>query len=355
MATITPRRKKDGSIVYTAQIRMRVDGLKHSESRSSGDKAFLVRWVAKRETELREPGAIARELHAGVTVGDVLYWYVQDFSRNIAFGRTKLSHIKFLIGHDVSQLDAVRLTPSQLIAHAHSRAACGAGPSTINNDFIWLRNAMRSVRLSRDVPANIQAVDDAAALLRSERVIAKSSQRTRRPTLDELGRLLAYFAVQDKRSKVKMLPVVLFALFSSRRQGEVCSIRWEDVDRRLRGVLVRDMKHPRDRIDTFCFFTDEAWAIIESLPGDRVGVIFPFKSQSIKSRFLFACRFLGIDDLRFHDLRHECVSWLFELGLDAPRVSSISGHKSWSSLQRYTHISRRETFDKYADWRWRPR
>lgn len=48
---------------------------------------------------------------------------------------------------------------------------------------------------------------------------------------------------------------------------------------------------------------------------------------------------LAIDNLHFHDLRHEAISRLFELGtLDIMEVSAISGHKSLSMLKRYTHL-----------------
>ena len=61
-------------------------------------------------------------------------------------------------------------------------------------------------------------------------------------------------------------------------------------------------------------------------------------------------QFLGIEDLRFHDLRHEGVSRLFEIGYNVPHAAAVSGHRSWTSLKRYTHL--RQTGDKFADWSW---
>lgn len=55
-----------------------------------------------------------------------------------------------------------------------------------------------------------------------------------------------------------------------------------------------------------------------------------------------------LDDLRFHDLRHEGISRLFEMGWNVPHVAAVSGHRSWISLKRYTHV--RETGDKYVGW-----
>jgi integrase len=80
-----------------------------------------------------------------------------------------------------------------------------------------------------------------------------------------------------------------------------------------------------------------ASAIIELMPrrGDR---IFPYSTDAINAAFTRACKVLAIDDLHFHDLRHEGISRLFEMGRTIPQVASVSGHRSWQSLQRYTHL-----------------
>jgi integrase len=100
-----------------------------------------------------------------------------------------------------------------------------------------------------------------------------------------------------------------------------------------------------------CELTPEAIQIIDSMP--RVGSrIFPYTTDAISAAFTDACKILGIEDLHFHDLRHEGISRLFEMGRTIPQVAVVSGHKSWSSLKRYTHI--RATGDKYAGWKWLP-
>ena len=78
------------------------------------------------------------------------------------------------------------------------------------------------------------------------------------------------------------------------------------------------------------------------------GAIFPHNPESVSSSFTKACQILGIEDLHFHDLRHDGISRLFELGWTIPRVANVSGHRTWSSLKRYTHM--RQTGDKYAGW-----
>ena len=98
-----------------------------------------------------------------------------------------------------------------------------------------------------------------------------------------------------------------------------------------------------------CDLPTEALRIIKSMP--RVAPeIFPYSTDAINAAFTRACQFLAIDDLHFHDLRHDGVSRLFEMGATIPQAASVSGHRSWSSLKRYAHL--RQTGDKYAGWPW---
>src|SRR5690606_2095455 len=147
--------------------------------------------------------------------------------------------------------------------------------------------------------------------------IAKSKQRNRRPDVDEMSRLMDWYGAGRRKPQLPMQDIILFAMFAGRRLDEICSITWLDLDTERNRVLVRDMKHPSLKIDTWVDLPDRAMAVVMRQPrvegDDR---IFPFKSKSVGCSFARACGMLGIDDLRFHDLRHECASWLFEQGLD---------------------------------------
>lgn len=113
------------------------------------------------------------------------------------------------------------------------------------------------------------------------------------------------------------------------------------------------MKHPGDKKGNgvFCDLPPEATAIIESMPRTEKE-IFPRSVHAVSAAFTRACKILGIDDLHFHDLRHDGVSRLFEMGKTIPQAASVSGHRSWSNLKRYSHL--RQTGDKYADRKWLP-
>ena len=181
----------------------------------------------------------------------------------------------------------------------------------------------------------------------------KGNERNRRPTLEELDRLMEHFGrIRENRpSSIPMQQIVPFALFSTRRQEEITLLRWDDLDGDR--ILVRDMKHPGDKKgnNVYCELAPEALAIIQSMPREKPE-IFPYSTDAISAAFTRACKFLGIEDLRFHDLRHEGISRLFEMGRTIPQVAAVSGHRSWTSLKRYTDI--RQSRDKYENWKWKP-
>ena len=66
--------------------------------------------------------------------------------------------------------------------------------------------------------------------------------------------------------------------------------------------------------------------------------VFDYKPRGLSGEFLKLCRRKGIDNLHFHDLRHEATSRLFEKGLNPVEVATITGHKDTRMLMRYTHL-----------------
>ena len=67
-------------------------------------------------------------------------------------------------------------------------------------------------------------------------------------------------------------------------------------------------------------------------------MVFPLHFEPLKSSWRRACSRAGINNLRFHDLRHEATSRFFEKGLNVMEVAAITGHNDLRMLQRYTHL-----------------
>ncbi len=164
---------------------------------------------------------------------------------------------------------------------------------------------------------------DAQIVLKRLGIISKSNQRERRPSIEELNKLLDHYTDREIRIRnhMPMVKIVLFALFSTRRQDEICRMEWQDFEPEHKRILIRDMKNPGEKIgnNVWCNLTDEAVAVLQSLPKQDKGRIFPFVSKTVSSRFMRTCPLLEIEDLNFHDLRHEGISRLFEMGWTIPR------------------------------------
>jgi integrase len=84
-----------------------------------------------------------------------------------------------------------------------------------------------------------------------------------------------------------------------------------------------------------------AFKIIQKQP--RIGaLIFPLNGRTIGANFTRACKLLEIEDLHFHDLRHEATSRCFQAGLTIQQVQLVTLHSSWQTLQRYCNMDAKD-------------
>jgi len=363
MGTISERRRKDGSKAYTAQIRIKRDGIVvHSEAQTFERRPAASAWLKRRESELSEPGALERAKKPTVTLGEAIAQYLKDSRKEV--GRTKAQCLDLIQKHPIAQMNCADITSKDVSDFARDmqkgwRADEGERearkPQTVGNYMSHLGAVFAVARPMWGYELDQQAFRDAATVAARMGLTSKSDKRERRPTLDELGKLLTFFEERQKRAPqaVPMVKVILFAIFSTRRQEEITRIRWEDYEPGNKRVMVRDMKNPGQKVGNhvWCDLPPEAMAVIDSMP-KKQDRIFPYGTDAISAAFTRACKVLGIEDLTFHDLRHEGASRLFEIGWDIPHVATVTGHRSWNSLKRYSHI--RQTGDKYDGWKWNP-
>jgi integrase len=346
MGTIVGRTRKDGTTAYLAQIILKRKGqIILRESQTFDRKQAAKAWLARRETELAD-GVPDRRMD--VVLAEVIDRYVRESEREI--GRTKAQVLAKIKEFPVANLRCTEIKSQQLVEFAKSLKV---KPQTRSNYLSHLSAVFRVARPLWGYPLDLQQIQDAMVAMRKLGTIAKGNSRDRRPTLEELDRLLTHFEqIRAHRPRsVPMAKVIAFAIFSTRRQEEIIRITWNDYDRDGSRIWVRDMKNPGDKKGNhvLCELTPEAVQIIDSMP--RIAdEIFPFTTDAISAGFTRACQQLAILDLHFHDLRHEGISRLFEMGRTIPQVAAVSGHRSWNSLQRYTHL--RQTGDKYKHWNW---
>ncbi len=130
--------------------------------------------------------------------------------------------------------------------------------------------------------------------------------------------------------------IVVLALETAMRQGEILNLFWENVNFKTKVAHLPETKNGTKRDVPLSIKARDA---LFSLGVKNRGRVFSYTANGLKSTWRFMLKKLKIENLHFHDLRHEAISRFFELGtLDVMEVATISGHKSLAMLKRYTHL-----------------
>jgi integrase len=131
---------------------------------------------------------------------------------------------------------------------------------------------------------------------------------------------------------------IILAIETAMRRGELAGARREHLDLQQRTLHLPKTKNGEARTIPLSRAACEA---LRGLPARLDGYLLGWPgtvADDLTHGFRGLCAALGIEGLRFHDLRHEAVSRLFERGFSVAEVAAISGHKTWSQLRRYTQL-----------------
>ena len=237
------------------------------------------------------------------------------------------------------------ITRERVIQFGKDRAKEGAGAVTISMDIGYLKLVVSHAAAVHGIAVQVEPIDLARIALKRLGLVGKGRERDRRPTQDELDRLIEYFET-NLRQLIPVARIIRFAVATAMRQDEICRILWEDIDPENRTVIVRDRKDPRSkvgnhqRVPLLDHTGFDAWSILcEQKPfAGRSIRVFPYNSKSVSVAFTRACQHLKIRDLRFHDMRHEATTRLFEAGFAIEQVALVTGHRDWKMLKRYTNL-----------------
>jgi integrase len=175
--------------------------------------------------------------------------------------------------------------------------------------------------------------------------------RQRRLEAGEEGALLAACKVSGAHY---LHSFVVLAIETGMRFSELAGVLRANVNFEKRTIFLPDTKNGESRTVPL---STRALNVIHALPSSINGRLFSVKPGSIRSAYLIAVQNAQatkpecdtfLRGLRFHDLRHEAVTRLFEKGLNPIEVGMVSGHKTLSMLQRYTHLRSEELVAKLA-------
>jgi len=146
--------------------------------------------------------------------------------------------------------------------------------------------------------------------------------------------------------KDEFRPVVEFALETAMRRAEIAEMIWEHVDFKRRSVFLGMTKNTESRTVPL---SPRALEILKALPRNISGSVFGLSMDQITGHMRRTVKRAELNDLRFHDLRHEATSRFFEnTDLDVMEIKMVTGHKSMQMLARYAHLRADRLADRLA-------
>lgn len=346
---VEPRAKANGEPRYKCTVRVKSKGkIVYSDTRTFGKNAAAEAWGKKRVAELELNGVPTQGTQT-ILLRDFIATVVDD--PHIELKRTKLYVLQMLADCEIGALPIDKITSADVVKHCKMRREAGAGPATVAHDVSYLRWCLKTARVMLSLEITDAAVVDSYEVLYNQNLIGKSERRHRRPTSDEIEKLKeGLLARSSHRASIGIpyVDILDFSILSCMRIGEVCRIKWEDVDEGQRAVLVMDRKDPRKKSGNHMLvpLLGGAWEILQRQPkeDDR---IFPYNEKSVTAGFQRVRNALGISDLRYHDLRREGASRLFEKGYSIDEVAQVTGHRNINTLwQVYTELFPKRLHDK---------
>lgn len=333
---------------YSYRVRMTVSGIRIDETFDTLDEARAFRDRKKADLALDPTAKLviqSREVKreaARLTLDTLLKKYEEEVTPTKKGKRTELFRIKKLRRFRISKLPVQLVDRTSLQDFIREGTKEGWTSNTIRK-YLMLISAVFTTAVKR-------WGYDFTNPIRSIEVPGNGAARTRRLEGGEYDRLL----VSVKRCRNRYLPALfVLAVETAARRGELLKLDWKDVDLKASTAVLRDTKNGEDRVIPLSSLARQT---LKALPRAISGPIFPLEIHQVRSGFDAArararrlyveeCTKAGKDPdsnyltgLRFHDLRREATSRLFEHGFDIMEAASVTGHKTLSMLKRYTHL-----------------
>lgn len=350
------RKRKTGN-VFRYVVTVRKKHFSATESLTFPDKASGRAWAKAVEEEMLEQSADAeqdslRYESAKSRSGDItLSQYLEAYCRKMESlpKESRISYrdmqaIKFWQKCWLTEKRSKEITGDMLIDLLDERLE-KVTPAT---NHLYVSVLRRALDFQKRVGLYFRRfiTDDLMKELWKLKLVGKSKEDDTRPTEHQVYLLYKAFldGYNKPQAKVPYHHLMLFSIYSAFREGEICNIRYSDLDMENGVVIIRDRKDPKKKYGNhqkvpLCPVCLEIIAMQPRVDGeDR---IFPFKAQTVSTKFSERTKAFGFPELRFHSFRHEGISRFFEQKMSIPEVAIRSGHKTWDNLRRYTHLIHR--------------
>ena len=273
-------------------------------------------------------GAAAR----GTTVRDGLERYAREVTPEKKGAKQEMVRIRWWLEQPIVDLPMSSVRASDITAVRDALVAEGKAPTTVSNKINIISALYRHAAAEWDMEGLRNPVQG----IKRPRA---NRRRKRRPTDNELARI---YAATDLETAY----FVALAVETAARRGELAKLKRTEIDLPGRVMLLWDTKNGEDRhVPLSRVAAGILEDMLEQIPAERLRV-FSWSADTYSHKFHDACVAAGIEDLTLHDMRHEGVSRLFEKGLSAMEVVSITGHKTMVEAKNYTHLQARNLADR---------
>ena len=302
--------------------------------------------LQKRKVQIAERKFLDVQRHQKVKFQEMVKLYIKTYSkpnkRSSWRDEISLGHLSSFFGakclHELTPLDVEKYKVERLKKVA---------PATVNRELACLKHMFNKAiewGKAKENPA------------RKVKLLREENRRVRYLEKEETKALL-------ETCPPHLKPIVITALNTGMRKGEILTLKWSQVDLVHGIIYIHDTKSGKPRE---VYINEWLLETLLELSEHRRGpyVFCDEKGKpygSIRKSFETAKRKAGIEDLRFHDLRHNIASHLAMAGVGSETLKEILGHQDYRMTQRYTHLSAGHTraamelFSKLMDTIWTPR
>lgn len=291
-------------------------------SKSFDSKSDAERWARTLEAELDRSGALPDTRPAeSLTLAQILTRYRDEVSPKKRSSVSEIARINAILRRPICFRT---LSTADLASYRDERLKTVA-PATVVRELNTISHAIDTARREW----GIHLAQNPVKLVRRP---ALPRGRTRRIEGNEEQLLLN---AADAGRVRYLRPLIVLAIETGMRRGELLSLRWEHVDFDQR---VAHLPMTKNGLSRDVPLSTRAVETLRAMKTGESETVFTAAPNAVRLAWERLTRRVGLEDLHLHDLRHEAVSRLFEKGFNVAEVATISGHRELRMLQRYTHL-----------------
>lgn len=315
------------------QVQIRRDGFPPI-TKSFRSKADADGWARETERQIENGGRPSGDRTAHkLTMGTLLLRYEAEITSGKRGQRFEASRIRMFLRSPLANVAAHRLTASMVAAHRDERLKSVKG-ETVRRELTVLRHCIEIARKEWGVPFIGNPVRQITLPCPSKVRGQRLPQGAEASLMSALTRTRAWY----------LRPFIILAIETGMRRGEILALQWSDVDFVSRIAVLETSKNGYRRTVPL---TPKAIEILNEL-SRRGENVFPVKANAVRLAWERLRKRAGLTEVKMHSMRHEAISRMFEIGLTIPEVSVVSGHRTLSCLQRYTHLKPENVAAKLA-------